>query len=753
MCFAVFYVDFDKELQFYQFDTVIAAPFDLVTPASPTTSYPYRAFRLDKDATDQADQVVAGNSDGMYVIRTRVGAPIASLRKQRAIVTDFTTNADLEAAGDAELERIGLPQQQGELVCWQPGLFSGMTVHITNPTHSIDDDFVISSVSIRPMDLNPENIGDEGGHAEFTIGFADRLLCIPQRDNSKPAIVPPADCTDCTRTVALLPSGMDENLSLAEGRSHMFVYDAPTLAAYNCAVQLTAGPTTTSGADLPIIDHEPVYEALFAGDRAYYVGTVGPFGDNRWSNGSDVWAGAVMDIRRAWAVAAVASPWVVDTHSAPAGYTIEADGTRLHYVTDNVAVAFIAISHASPGDWTSDFTMLVDFVIDQATVTQDIYFQLGDESTSLAPSCLIAAGAGQYLVTVSGTSTGDSADPGTIFDNAGITWRLKWEHTYGGTSRAKVWDTAGAEPGAWLVSRDASGDDAPVTDRFFMVFDTQEGDATEAWLEDLKFNASTYDNFNRTTTSPDIGAPSSLAGGTYQLETRAMTDGSLVTSTALTGYSYDVRATPNGQHLFVGLYDSQDGPLQRYDRSAVQEGGDITITSFYNDLQDFNVDDAYNVYAIKANVLYRYNAAGAEVWNVDLNAVYGYQWPTRTVFSGYVFGTGQTVIVEGSNVKVCGYIGGADWQTGGSYGVVLTLSRADGALISMTAQEPAGGAAAAQTIAMAYMGPCLWLAGAVDADTFEGLSPGGLAGWLMKLPPDEGGTFDAVASSVTIGDE
>ena len=300
---AVFYVDRTKDLQFYPYDDVIAAPFDLVTPASSPTSYPYRAFTRAKDATDRADVVLAGNSDGTIIAtRTRPGAPAASLRKQRAIVTDLESFTDLEAAADAELVRIGLAQQDGSLVCWQPGLFSGMTVHITNPTHGIDDDFVISGVSARYVDPNPEAVGGEGGHAEFTISFADRLLCIPQRDQALPSPTKP-DCSDCTRTVAILPSGMDENLSLAEGRGGMHVYDGTDLAKYNCAVQLVAGPSTTSAADLNVIYHEPVHEAIFAGDRAFYTGAVGPHGDDRWTNASDaVTAGATMDIRRAWAV-------------------------------------------------------------------------------------------------------------------------------------------------------------------------------------------------------------------------------------------------------------------------------------------------------------------------------------------------------------------------------------------------------------------------------------------------------------------
>jgi hypothetical protein len=723
---AVFYVNFDKDLQFYDAESVIAAPFDLATPASPTTSYPYRDFRLPRDATDRADEVVAYGQDNIFAVATRVGAPAANLRKRRAITTDLTSLADLTNAAAIEVDRIGTPQIAGSLTCWQPGLSSGQTVHIVNPTHSIDDDFIISSISYSYRDTNPTAVGEPGGSVVISVSFSDRLLCIPRKDSSR-SLTPTADCTDCTRTVTILPSGMDQNLSLAEGRDGMFVFNGTTLAKYGCDMSLNAS-ATPAGHDLDYIDHEPVYEAVLNGDAALYTGTVGPFGDDRWSNGSEVvHAARVMDIREAWSVEIAADDWIVTLGTgAP---MLECDGTDVVYTSNGVGVDTAEMKHVGPGPWSDGSWDLYITDIEFSAAHNNVQFlwYVGANDERL---CALIYSAGAWSLEVEGTSTSNASAPSLSINT---NYTVRWQHTPS-VSRARIWASSGAEPGTWDVTRVSSGDTAASTDEFFQFFQNTTSAVVQK-VSALTFDGVVYDSFNRTTSSPDVGAPDGGgAGGTAQLRRRAMTDGSLEAAVFLRYATFDIRVTPNRQHVMAILWDTDNGPFQRYSRTPATEGGEFSITGWATDLADWAIDDSYNVYKITTDgVLTRYDAAGSSVWSVDLNSLYGYLWPTRVAF-GSAYANGQTVLVTGSQVYVCGYIGGAAWQTGGSQGTVLILDRADGSLISQKVQQTTGGNAAAQTLAMEFRGPCLWAAGAADGDAFEGQSISGVTGWIMKMP-------------------
>lgn len=228
----------------------------------------------------------------------------------------------------------------------------------------------------------------------------------------------------------------------------------------------------------------------------------------------------------------------------------------------------------------------------------------------------------------------------------------------------------------------------------------------------------------------DGGGNSYIATGTSsELRVIDMTDGSTIAALGIPSATFDLRATPNGQHVFL-LWTND---FIRYSRTPTLEDS-LTISGFATDLADWNVDDSYNIYKMTTDGnLTRYDAAGSSVWTIDLNALYSYQWPSRAVF-GSATGSGQTMLVMSSRVYVCGYIGGADWQSGGSEGVVLTMDRADGSLFNDRRFTTTGGNAGAQTIAMSFMGPCLWCAGAADGTDFEGQTISGVAGWIAKMP-------------------
>ncbi len=723
----LFYVDFSKVLQMYNASAVVSAPFDLSTSPNNSTSYNFRDFHLDVDVTNADIDAVFVQGDGLNAWVPSV--PTSGQRARSIQASDTALLADLTFLGDAELARLATPEQAGTLVTFKAGLESGQTVNITDSAHaslSGGADFIINSTTITPF---PPSAANTRWGYTCNVAFSDRLTCLPQRDISRKTITTP-DCTDCTKATAILPSGMDENLSLTERIGGMIVYDSPVLAGYNCGLQLTAGPVNTSGADLTTIDHEPVHEAVFAGDRAYYLGTVGTFGDNRWSNGSEtVYAGRVMDIRSAWSVEQGTDDWIVALGAgAP---TLRADGSRIEYVSNGAGIDTASMKHEGTGPWSADADFdLYIADIDFSAVHNNVQFVWWVGANQQRSLQLIYS-VGAWALTVAGTSTFNSSAPAL---STATNYTLRWQHTpSGNVSRAKIWASSGAEPGGWAVTRATAGDSAADTDEFFQFFDNTTA-AVTIHVGDLAFGGITYDDFNRTTTSPDVGGPTGGSGSL--LRRRDMTDGSLEAAVSLLTAVYDVRATPNGQHLILIEGSNNDGPVERYSRTPTLEDS-YALTNIYVDLADFNVDDAYNVYKMDVNgVLTRYGASSATpIWSVDLLALYGYRWPTRVVF-GSAYGSGQTIIADSAKgtVKVCGYVGGATWTSGGSYGTVLTLARSDGSLLSQDNQVTTGGNAAAQTMAMALSGPCLWLAGAADGTDFESNTISGVNGWLMKVP-------------------
>lgn len=286
---AVFYVDFDKALQFYSADTVIAADFDLATPASPPTSYPYRDFELVGDTTDRADDIfVMGDGiSGWWP-----NDPPSGGRQRSINDSNIKDRATLELAGAAEEDRIGTALRSGHLTMWQPGLLSGQSVNIANPTHSIDSAWVISQISYSYLDPNNQDDPDAGGKVEISLEFADRLTCRPSIDLSK-NVSPPtgtADCSECARKVVILPSGMDENLSIATGRSAaLYVFDGSGLVQYSCVLANVASKTGIS-VGLAYVRHEPgTHTSLTAGDAGLYLNpSVGPFGTKRYDISADI---------------------------------------------------------------------------------------------------------------------------------------------------------------------------------------------------------------------------------------------------------------------------------------------------------------------------------------------------------------------------------------------------------------------------------------------------------------------------------
>ena len=214
------------------------------------------------------------------------------------------------------------------------------------------------------------------------------------------------------------------------------------------------------------------------------------------------------------------------------------------------------------------------------------------------------------------------------------------------------------------------------------------------------------------------------------LQSRSMVDGSLIASVSLSEPTAQIRRTPNGQHVFV-LQGSNS--LIRYSRAPALEDT-VAITGFDADLNDWNVDDAYNIYRLGSNSLLRFDPAGTQEWTVNLNTLYGYRFPTLMTIPR---GTGQQLVTANNKLRVVGYDGGADW-TSTSEALLLSLQPATGSLIS---EKHFGGDSndGAQAMALEPIGDCLWLAGVAVGTEFETLTLSGTQGWVMTVDAvDEG---------------
>jgi hypothetical protein len=505
----------------------------------------------------------------------------------------------------------------------------------------------------------------------------------------------------------------------------MFVFDGSTLTRYDCSMNLSAS-ATPGGHDLDYIDHEPVYEAVLNGEAALYTGTVGPFGDDRWVNGSEVvHAARVMDIREAWSVEIGSDDWIVTLGTGLP--LLECDGTDVVYTSNGVGVDTAEMKHVGPGPWSDGSWDLLITDVEFSAAHNNVQFEwhVGANDERL---CALIYSAGAWTLTVAGTSTSDTSNPAL---STATNYSIRWQHTPS-VSRARIWASSGAEPGTWDVSRVSSGDTAADTDEFYQFFQNTTSAVVQK-VSALTFDGVVYDSFNRTTSSPDVGAPDGGgAGGTAQLRRRAMTDGSLEAAAFLRNATFDIRVTPNRQHLMVVLWDDDNGPFQRYSRTPATEGGEFSITGFATDLADFCVDDTYTVFKLTTTgVLTRYDVDGSFLWTLDLNALYGYRWPTRVAF-GSAYANGQTILVRDGRLYVAGYIGGATWTSGGSQAVVLKMDPEFGELIETMVWQTSGGNAAAMALAMEFRGPCLWVGGCADGTAFEGQSISGVSGWIGK---------------------
>lgn len=776
---AVFYVDFNKELQFYPYDTVISAAFDLVTPASPPTSYGYRNFTMDRDVTDEPD-VIFVQGDG--VSRWVPNAPGGTDKARAVTASGVKSTAMLEKIGAAELLRTGTEQQSGSLETMTPGLNSGETVHITNPGHSINADFIISSVGIRPFMPN----GGDTWNALYSIDFADRLLCIPQIDTTRDTTITkdPTDpgstpCDECQRRVVL--TAIDSAISMtSSAKGNIHLYDGTKLVKYTCSLDIIDS-NDSAATTLGYIRHEPgthtslstgdeglygdpsqgdygttVYDisgditpvSVDVSDRATFWVTTGVGGASEldeeftgggstddWGSGlSTRWIGEITSGTPTWGVASGAG-WVQggtgDTSVALNAYTrhgtVDVDWPDT-YVNNNGGGGGASTDHTGwPTDsaWTqTDWEMEARFRVIDKTADTAIwllnYKGFGAASAN-NNSVYIEPDGGEYSI----VDKGGGLDSTTITLTDSAWYGIRWQRI-GAHARVRIWLYSGAEPSSWDL--DVAKGSTVYSD--FQLDHVVFDDARVEW------------DYIRFFYAADGG-----------LEYRSEEDGTLLASATLAVAPESSRRTPDGQHIFV---QQGNDSLVRYNRNLELEDT-VTVSGFFP-VQDWNCDDQFNLERMSGNVLYRYHADGSLAWSTDLNAAEGYRFPSLApsggnglqVYTGRSSGNGA---MADGYIRVVGYRGGATWTTGESDAMLLIIRRSDGNVEDVRRW---GGLAGdhAQAMAIVAHGSCIYIAGAASGSEFEQLSLSGTQGWVLRAPLGLTGADGGVAGAgLSIGED
>lgn len=704
---ALYYVDFDKDLVFRLATDVVAAPFDLEYPGSPPTSYPYSNFEYVAGVINQADAVYVFG-DKVATVRVRAGAPIEDLRKHRVVVNSgIKTLTTAEQVGDQELERVGTATVRGSLRLYKPGLFPGMTVQLTNAEHAIDEAVIINTIHISPIVEQ-----GQGVRAAFNVQYADRLACLPEVDLSRldEGLADTGDDSDgaaCGRAVTLLPSGMDSDLSLESGGgSQIFVHDpgAAKLAKYRLDLAIKVWEATASGG-VPYICHQPgTWVPAIFGDRAYRRDN----GNLEWSKQDEIAAVAaqVQDRRQFWVTgdsgegSPIGFPFSgKDTFEADFGPTGAEEVTVVWrgYVTGTgslkvdlsagtmyldpavAAVAGYKFTHlywVTSTAWTNasvppDNTDMFDPAFDPAPPTG---ISTGTPANQVLVTAVGAAGGGGVASgwrSFSAVDTGDNVTAGLRIDSIGS--------------------------GQWVM---------------LMMKSTTNLDYVAA-MHGLRAEFTIYG-------TATLDAPLSEPAGPV-IQVRNSDNGALILSEDLAESGDSLRRSSSGG--FVMLQQGTDDIL-RYSRSLVLEDT-VTIADFFP-CDDWNVDDAYNLYRLDGNVLTKYDPSGTELWERDLFADRGYRFPPSVSA-----GNGQQVIAD-EFVRVVGYIGEATW-TDGSEAVLLTITKASGDVKVIQRFGGADGDAAQAQAVHRHADGCIFLAGSADGTEFEGKPLTTLRGWLMRV--------------------
>jgi hypothetical protein len=697
-CGASFYVDYDDVFQFFVEPPGGAAPFGLIAEASgsynPVTDPPFEGFAIDTDVEPQANAVLV-RGDGVKAW-SEDAASIATYGRIEKVINDPSIKRLRRAqrVGASELLRVANPVRNAHATLWEPGLLPMQEIPIDYPQHNVDETWIVGSTVITY--LNPTMM-------QMAVDLADRFR--PCRERQPGAKVDsgddddggdgggggvPSDCVDCLRVTVLTPDGMDEAIALASGAANpVYGYSSANdmVVKYRCGLE-HVWTNTRTGSDPLNFAHEagtrtPVLVAPYAVQKAD--------GETKWNRSAEFIpaASAAQDRTRFWTVAEGSGGSVVppvggygtfDLSEGPAASPVilwrcfvDAAGPlggaplRFSWGDSEIYKGIVGGPFQSIDVgvrfYGNDAWNDPDTPPDEADILG--FFGAGDP-----PGTRIFGGfyVGQQFEDWTPITAGSSTPATTVIGTG--RWVVLYAYTriFGGGA---VDD--GGYRGTLTVSDNGTGDDLE------LVCDS----GVEAPVES-------------------------------QLQVRNSDTGALIDSIALDELTTQIRATPNAQHVFL-MHDT--GTFTRYDRVLTLEDT-ITIAGFTTGLQEWNVDDDFNIYRCAGNVVTKYNRDGEELWAKDANAAEGFTMSTR----GYSEPTGQAMFID-EHVRLVG--------VDGDEAMLLTLGRRLG---NVRSAQRFGGDCTAEAIAGIRISNCIVLAGSADGDEFEDVDLGGeLRGWLMRI--------------------
>jgi hypothetical protein len=160
-----YWVDLDNHLHVEK-ATTTAAPFDLSNVAPDlTTTFPFREFAYRRDTSELANAVLVEpekRDDSRWAV-AQANIDLYewgdSTGRQELFIAaeEIRTARAAERHADAQVQRTKQAEGEVTLVCWQPGIWAGMTVNVEEALWGIDAPFKVVRVDISAVDPHDDN--------------------------------------------------------------------------------------------------------------------------------------------------------------------------------------------------------------------------------------------------------------------------------------------------------------------------------------------------------------------------------------------------------------------------------------------------------------------------------------------------------------------------------------------------------------------------------------------------------------------
>ena len=167
------FIDLDNVFQMYRQDTV-AAPFALDNDAPDyALSFPFREYSRAEDTVDLANAILVEPEKRKHSRWSRDTTSIAAYGRQERFISDSNLHRPQQAlnVGARTLADSKDPEVEGSLVCWEPGIWGGMTAHVTEALWDRDENVFVTNVDIAAVDPHDE---EGGAYLKSTLTFSDK---------------------------------------------------------------------------------------------------------------------------------------------------------------------------------------------------------------------------------------------------------------------------------------------------------------------------------------------------------------------------------------------------------------------------------------------------------------------------------------------------------------------------------------------------------------------------------------------------